>query len=360
MLCLLGIIVLLAETSPRSLADEECAPSGDLDFVCGLVNPEDLVRVPDSHWIISSGMGDGGALYLVDTDAKSRVVLYPGDAPQARQDMGLYGSCPGSPDPNQFVSHGLNLQPGTAGHSTLYVVGHGEREAIEVFDVDATGERPILTWTGCVLTPDGLAANSVASSRDGSLLATIPLFAGVPISDALAGKPTGAVFKWAPGDDGFIQVAGTEMPYANGIEVSSDGKEFFVASSGLFNVTAFSNTNPARVLRRTGVLDFLPDNLRMSEDGELLTAGLNIEDPVCGQVTQSEAFDLGEFASCPRGFTVWAIDSKSMRGRALLRAPANEHFSNVTMGLPVGESLWIGAFAGDRIAYVTLAPSGSE
>ncbi len=356
---LLGL-VLLVGWLPTSVAADDCAPSGDLGFVCGLVNPEDLVRVPDTRWIISSGMGAGGALYLVDAEAKSWVELYPGDAPEARQDMGLYGACPGSPDPNQFVSHGLNVLRGADGHSTLYVVGHGGREAIEVFDVDASGDRPALTWIGCVMMPDGMAANSVASWRDGSLLATIPLFAGVPISDALAGKATGAVFRWSPGDDGFTQVVGTEMPYANGIEVSADGREFFVASSGWFNVTAFSNTNPARVLRRSETLDFLPDNLHMSDDGELLTAGLNIDDPACGRVSQSEEFDLGEFASCPRSFTAWAIDPQTMEGRALLRAPANEHFSNVTMALPLGDRLWIGTFAGDRIAYRSMAPSERE
>ena len=357
---LLSTLFLVLACPASLVASDECPSSGDAGFVCGLVNPEDLVRVPDSHWIISSGMGDGGALYLVDTEKKSWTVLYPGHEPHARQNMRRYGSCPGSPDPNQFVTHGLSLLPGSDGHSTLYVVGHGAREAIEVFDVDTTGARPLLTWTGCVMTPDGMEANSVASWRDGSLLVTIPLFGDVSINDALAGKPSGAVFKWMPGDSGFTQVDGTEMPYANGIEVSEDGEEFFVASSGLFHVTAFSNTNPARVLRRTEVFDFLPDNLHMSDSGELLTAGLDLDDPVCGQVVQSEAFDLEAFASCPRAFTVWAIDPQSMRGRRLVRGAANAHFSNITMAVPVGEALWIGTFAGDRIAYVSWEPTASE
>ncbi len=336
------------------VAADECESSGEYAFVCGLVNPEDLVLVPNSKWIISSGMAPNGALYLVNAERKSWTELYPANAPRAQQDMDLYGACPGSPDPNNFVTHGLNLRPGVGGHSTLFVVGHGEREAIEVFDVDASGENPVLTWTGCVLTPDGMEANSVASSNDGSLLATIPLYTGVPISDAFTGKSTGAVYKWSPGDTGFTRVEGTEMPYANGIEVSADGNEFFVASSGLFTVTAFSNTNPARLLRRTESFKFVPDNLHMSSDGELLTAGLNVDDPVCGKVNQSEEFDLEAFASCPRAFTVWAIDPQSMQGRMLATGPANEQFSNITMALPVGSELWIGTFAGNRIAYRSL------
>jgi sugar lactone lactonase YvrE len=147
------------------------------------------------------------------------------------------------------------------------------------------------------------------------------------------------------------------MPYANGIEVSPDGREFYVASSGLFTVTAFSNTNPARVLRSTGPLAFIPDNLHRDSSGKLITAGLNIDDPVCGSVPQSEEFDLEVFASCPRAFTVWTINPQTMQGSALARGPANEQFSNITMALPVGDELWIGTFVGDRIAYRSMKQS---
>jgi hypothetical protein len=60
------------------------------------------------------------------------------------------------------------LRPGENGHSTLYVAAHGGREAIEVFGVDANGAQPVLTWTGCVLMPEGMVANGVASFSDGA------------------------------------------------------------------------------------------------------------------------------------------------------------------------------------------------
>lgn len=335
-------------------ADDGCNEAGDYAFVCGLKNPEDLVLVPGTHWIIASGMAADASLFLIDAEQKTWTGLYPAEAPRVEQDMQTFGACPGAPAAERFVSHGLNLRPGADGHSTLYVVGHGGREAIEVFDVNANGEAPVLTWIGCVMTPDGMEANSVASADDGSLLATIPLHTGMTISDALAGTSTGGVYRWSPGDTGFTLVQGTEMPYANGIEVSADGAEFYVASSGLFTVTAFSNSNPASLLRSTGPLTFIPDNLHRGPDGSLITAGLNIEDPGCGRVSQSQEFDLEEFAGCPRPFTVLAIDPESMQGETLASGPANQKFSNITMALPVGEELWIGSFAGDRIAYRSL------
>jgi len=349
-------LLLLLGCAVADAADDGCQSSGEYSFICGPQNAEDLVLVPATNWIISSGMAPGAAIYLIDSQGKTWTELYPADAPLARQNMETYGACPGSPDPNNFISHGLNLRPGENGHSTLYVVGHGGREAIEVFDVYATGARPVLTWTGCVLMPEGMKANSVASLNDGSLLATVPLYLGKTITEAIAGQSTGAVYAWSPGDSGFTLVQGTELPYANGIEVSADGQEIYVVSSGLFTVVAYSNSNPARQLRTTKALAFVPDNLHMGSDGSLITAGLAADDPVCGKVHGPNEFDLGEFASCPRPFIVMSIDPRLMEGTDLARGPANERFSNITMALPVGGEIWIGTFAGDRIAYRSLKP----
>lgn len=315
---------------------------------------KDLVLIPGTKWIIASGFSGNVSLYLVDSEQKTWSSRYPTDGPRARQNMATYGGCPGTPDPNGFVAHGLNIRPGADGHSTLYVVGHGEREAIEVFDVDARGATPVLTWIGCVMTPDGMQANSVASFADGSLVTTIPLHTGILINAAFVGRATGAVYEWSPGNAGFVKIEGTDMPYGNGIEVSHDGEEFYVASSGLQKVLAFSNSNPTRLLRSSKAFSFIPDNLHRGSDGNLLTAGLDIVDPVCGNVLMSLEFDLGTYASCPRPFTVLSIDPQTMQDSVVASSPAQKRFSNITMALEVGSELWIGTFAGDRIAYRIL------
>jgi len=204
------------------------------------------------------------------------------------------------------------------------------------------------------MMPEGMAANSVASFKDGSLVATVPLHPGKTIEDAFTGELTGAVHRWSPGDSGFEQVKGTELPYANGIEVSANGQEFYVVSSVLFTIAAYSNSNPSRLLRTTGPMTFIPDNLHMASDGSLVTAGLVVEHPGCGTAGSSDEFDLAAFASCPRPFIVKAIDPQSMESRDLARGPANEHFSNITMGLQVGNEIWVGTFSGNRIAYRSL------
>ena len=352
---LLFSLLLMLSIGTAHAEDNDCAAAGEFGFVCGPVSAEDLVVVPGTKWIIASGMAPGTSITMIDSQHKSWSELYPADRPRALQDMATYGACPGSPDPNNFVTHGLNIRRGVNGHSTLYVVGHGGREAIEGFDVDATGAKPQLTWTGCVLTPGGQAINSVASFSDGSLVATIPLRTGKTITEALGGELTGSVYQWSPGDSGFEVVQGTELPYANGIEVSADEQEFYVASSGGYEVIAYSRTNPARRLRSTKPLTFIPDNLHMGDDGRLVTAGLVIDDPVCGDLGGSKEFILEDFAACPRPFVVTAIDPQTMEDTDLVRSAAMQQFSNVTMGLEVDDDIWIGTFAGDRIAYRSLS-----
>lgn len=356
--------VLLLAPCHSALAEvgdsADCAPAGEYGFICGLQNAEDLVQVPDTQWIIASSMAPAMPLYLIDATAKTWSGLYPGISGEARHDKERFADCPGPPDTSTWVTHGLNLQPGPGNHSTLYVVAHGGREAIEVFDLVAGGDRPELLWIGCLLTPEGLQANSVASRADGSLLITVPLLPGISINDGLGGKPTGGVYRWSPGDSTFSAVVGTEMPYANGIEFSPDGETFYVASSGNMNITAWSNTNPARLLGKSADLDFLPDNLHLAPDGTLLTAGLNLDDSVCGEVDRTGPFDFQAFMTCPRAFTVWSADPETLEGRVIATGPANPQFSNITMALPVGDELWIGTFHGDRVAYTAMSGTAAE
>jgi len=349
-LSLMFLLFFACAGAQADAADDDCQESGGYGFVCGPQNAEDLVLVPGTKWIISSGMAPGAAITLIDSQEKYWSELYPADSPRVQQNMELYGACPGLPDPDNFITHGMSLRPGENGRSTLYVVSHGGREAIEIFDVYASSARPVITWTGCVLMPQGMVANSVVSLSDGSLLVTVPLHPDKTIADAFAGEPTGAVYEWSPGDSEFEMVQGTELPYCNGIEVSADEQEIYVVSSGLFTIVAYTHSNPARQLRSTKPMAIVPDNIHMSIDGRLITAGMVIDDPTCGGLQDSGEFVLEEFATCARPFIARAIDPQSMKGEDLVTGPASEHFSNATMALHVGNNIWIGTFSGNRIA----------
>src|SRR6476646_2258765 len=117
-------------------AEPGCDGSGGLEFVCGIRNGEDLVLIPGTSWIVASGFDAGEGVSLIDARNRAHSTLYPGEGPRASHDP-QFADCTTPPAPATWVTHGLHLRPGSNGHSTLYVVGHGSREAIEVFDVEA-------------------------------------------------------------------------------------------------------------------------------------------------------------------------------------------------------------------------------
>src|SRR5215467_11622468 len=125
-----------------------CAPSGGLNFICGLQAAEDLVIVPGTRWLIASGMVAGSGLHLIDTQAKTARSLFSSEVSTARADKTKFAACPGPPDPKQVVLHGLSLRPAQSGRYTLYATNHGGRESIEVFEVDAGSATPSAAWTG--------------------------------------------------------------------------------------------------------------------------------------------------------------------------------------------------------------------
>ncbi|MGE3462827.1 MAG: hypothetical protein AB7I04_13010 [Pseudomonadales bacterium] len=345
--------LLLVGTQPGSAGESAgCDATAGLSYVCGPINAEDLVQIPQTRWVLSSGMAPGGGIYLVDSVSRQWRQLYTGAPDQVRHDAATYGTCPDAPALASFVSHGLHLRAKGDGRATLYVVGHGGREAIEVFDVDATAAEPTLAWRGCVPMPTGgVAANSVTSLRDGTLLATVLMHPGQTFSDVFAGRPTGAVYRWSPGDAGFTVIPGSELPGNNGIEVSADEREIYVVSTGLANISVFANESPTRVLRATPSLDYGPDNIHMTPEGLLITGGPSNTDHACGAL-DVENMDLEEFASCPRGSVAATYDPLTLEEVQRWSSPPDPQFSNATMALEVGEEVWIGTFAGDRIGVI--------
>jgi hypothetical protein len=345
----LPAVVFCALASPGTVAQQACTAAGRVEFTCGPQNAEDLVLVPGTDWIVASGMAAGAGFYLINSDSREWSAL-----PTAvRHDSAMFPQCSAPPTAGEFESHGLNLRAGTGPRSTLYVVGHGAREAIEVFDVDASGARPTLTWKGCVPLPEGLAANSVASFADGGMVATILMMPGKTFADSVAMRPTGAVVKWSPGEAGFTVLGGSELPGNNGIETSADGREIYVVSSGFQTIVAFSNTNPLRQLRTTVQLPITPDNVHMGPDGRLLTAGMKNDEPACGGPPGPQ-HDIEKLSQCPRSSIGLAIDPATMKDSPVAETPADPKFSNATMVLTLDGQFWFGTFSGDRVAHGRL------
>jgi SMP-30/gluconolaconase/LRE-like protein len=326
-----------------------CAPAGGLTFICGVENPEDLVLVPSSRWMLASGMAPGSGLHIVDTSAKTVASIYAASTASARPDKTKYASCPAPLDPKLAVLHGLSLRPAGNNRYTVYATNHGGRESIEVFELDASSATPTATWVGCIPMPMTMAANSVAAFRDGTVLATVLILPGKTFEDAFAQKNTGAVFQWKPGDKTFTMIPGTELSANNGIETSPDDREFYVASTTTKRVIAFSRDKPGTQLRTAQLKEFGPDNVRWTADNKLITAGLIDNEPSCGGPPKTEAG-----IRCPRGYVVATIDPKTMAVTEIARGPATPAFTGTAIAMRTGNELWLGSFFADRLAYRTL------
>jgi hypothetical protein len=346
------MLVCVAVTASRSLAASQrasCAPAGGLTFICGVENPEDLVLVPNSRWMVASGMAPGSGLHVVDTTAKTVASIYATSTASARADKAKYANCPAPLDPKLAVLHGLSLRAGTNGRHTVYATNHGGRESVEVFELDASSASPSAAWIGCVLLPMGMAANSVASFSDGSLLATVLILPGKTFADAFAQKNTGIVLKWKPGASAFTAIPGTELSANNGIETSPDDREFFVASTTTKRIIAYSRDKPGVALRTAQLKEFGPDNVRWTSDNRLITAGLIDNEPACGGPPKTE-----DGIRCPRGYVAVTIDPKTMAVTEVARGPATPAFTGTAIAMRVGDELWLGSFFADRIAYRSL------
>jgi hypothetical protein len=347
-------LLILGTGSPAVAAEETaaetCAPSGELNFLCGMKNPEDLASLPGGRWIVASGMAPKSGLHLVDGDNKTWERWI---APVTARAKAPFDKCPAQPPADELQIHGISVRDKGNGHATLYAVNHGGkeeitqmnvgrgREAIEVFDVDMTGAKPTLSWEGCVPMPGELVANSVASGPDGAIFATVMLHPDNVMEDLWKGIPTGAVYKWTPGAPGFQRVAGTELTANNGIEVSPDGKTLYV--NGLDMVTMFTNTNPANRLNGVKIKNGFADNIHWV-GGRLVVAGPRTDlcAPTAGGVP------------CQEGYYVADVDPKTLAITTLAEGPANSKFSGTSVGLPVGKTLWIGSYSANKLAYRQL------
>ena len=325
-----GIItVCIFWFSAAGMSESACDPDGEVQFLCGPVSPEDLAPVPESPWVIVSSMVDEGHLYLADVRDHTSNILFPTETSRSRHDTETYSSCPG-PVSRQFRPHGLYLKAGDGGHHTLYVVGHGAREAIEVFDLGVgDGAVPSLTWVGCAVAPEPLALNSVVALPEGGFATTSPR--------------TGDIWEWNT-SAGWSRVAGSEEIGPNGLEISRDGRWFYVGGYGSQSLIRLSRGRTP--VEKTAVdVGFHIDNVRWGRGDTLFAAGhLGPTREAIGQCIRQRQCD---------GVTsrVARVDLQQFTAEEIVRYPSNDLLILGTVAIQVGGEIWVGGVAGgDRIA----------
>lgn len=324
-------IVVQGQAPPPPMTP--CASVTGLQVVCGQQAPEDLVVLPGGEWVVAGAYTGTGGIQLIGVrDRKSRVA-YPSASATRRLDAVTYPACPGPPDAvadARFTTHGLYLQTRRTSVHKLFAVGHGSRESVEVFEVDARSGTPAFTWIGCVIAPDPIGLNSVRAFPDGGFIATNFRARNSSPADRdrmMAGDRNGELWEWHTAS-GWQKVPGSEASGANGIEISDDGRWYYVAAWG--SQSFFRLSRGQATPRRDEIpLGFRVDNIHWASGGKLLAVGQGAQ-----------------------GTEIVEIDPVAMRVLPVARRIDDASFRSGTVAAPVGDQFWIGSFLGDRIAVL--------
>jgi len=307
--------------SMNAFAAETCDPDGEVQFVCGLINPEDLYQIPDTSWVIASGRVSDvdGPIYAVDIRNYSSRVIFPENALVPEHDTATYQDCPG-PNTSSFQPHGLSLREGNGGLHTLYVVGHGEREAIEVFNLDVRGNFPSLQWVGCVVAPEGTRRiNSITALPNGTIAATNFDTGG------------GELWEWHPARD-WTEVPGSQMPGPNGLVSSVDGQWFYIGGWSDQALVRLSRGKTPIQIDAVSV-GFNVDNVRWGTDGNIVVAG---------HVTRCDDSSPCELAVA----RVAKVNPVTLNVQQLVDYKGNDFFKLGTVAIEVGDEIWVGGIRG--------------
>jgi hypothetical protein len=325
-------IAVFRPADARAAEAAGCETQGDLHFICGMSNVEDMLPIDDGKWIVASSMTQGSAgFYLIDPVSKTSkpIALSIGKAEAP------YNQCPGAPDLKTVLTHGLDVTRETHSTSLVFAVNHIGRQSVEIYRL--TPSQGTAVWIGCVVVPDGAYPNAVVNLPDHSIAVTkfVDTREKDGMADALAGKPNGLVYRWTPGA-GWSEVPNSALPGDNGIVASADGKTLFVnawGSSEIWRLPLSGMGKPTKVS-----LNFHPDNLRWAPDGSIF---------VTGQTRSSEALPPTDAT----GWSVARLDPKTMTVTPLFHYEGTAAFGYATSTVQAGHTLFIGTWRGDKVAY---------
>ena len=335
-------------------------------FILGVYNVEDLIQIPGTRWIIGSGvtqMGPGmpdkvlkqDFLHVFDAEKETVHQVEPGEIHIRANTAAYPGSTP--PDWGTFGPHGLGLGARKGSVTTLYAINHGVRDAIEVFEVHLTGQRPHFTWVGSIRGPEDGFIDAVAwlPGTDGLVVTSLtdPRDPEGATQKAIKGEPVGWVREWHP-KSGWKTLPGTEnLSSPNGVIVSEDGRHVFIAASSNMSIVRVTRggADPEVVSAK---LAGIPDNVRWSADGKSMLAGVHTEAP--------EQFAAKEVAAAQSGgsmyttFNITRIYADSMKTEIVMPSGLYGAFGGATTAIEVGNRLWLGSFKSDRVAVFDLNP----
>ena len=154
---------------------------------------------------------------------------------------------------------------------------------------------------------------------------------GGAIEPIIRGEISGAIWEWNA-DSGWNKVPGSDTAGPNGLEISRDGRWYFIGGWGPQALIRLSRGRTP-VERDEVPVGFRIDNLRMAPDGTVLAAGQG-----------------GNLGAAGGTSNVARVDTEALTAVEVVNHPNGELFSTATVALQVGDEVWVGSLQGDRIA----------
>jgi hypothetical protein len=319
---------------------EGCDSTDAIHVVCHLDKPEDLARLPGTPWLLISELGSGSTSGQV-------VAFNPVDDQLVRLSLSNAMPTPGFPvcgeAPVSIRPRGFHLSTAEDGTHRLLLVNVANEVRIERYRVETGAAEPELWWEGCVAVPNHLNPNDVARLPGGGFVISHMFMPPMGLwlrAKMFFGLNTGYVARWLP-QNGWEKVPGTDVSFANGIEVDPVSGRIFVAATYGETLTAVDADGGN--LRRVS-LPVQPDNLTWSPAAQLVAVGHT-------GVALFGTNDCRTMAptACAFPFAVVQIDPQSMavdviyrHGEGLIPGPS--------VALRHEQFLFLGTFFGDRVS----------
>ncbi len=352
------LMLILGGCGERAPPVNGCVPVDDMEPTCGFTRPEDMVLLPDGRTLLISQMGSlgneaPGSFVLFDT-VNETITRLPAPGLSEEPPWGD-PACRDAPV-DAFSPQGIDLSRRSDGEWQLLAVNQGGRESVEFFQLVDASEGYRLVWRGCAIADPDNSLNDVVALPDGGFLVThaYPRHSrrvgpmNFALLRGLLGLATGHVLHW----DGvrFSELPGSQMSYPNGIQISRDGHAVFVNAylGGEVRKLSFPD---GKLLGRVRVRR--PDNSQWAADGRLLVASHG------GSIfTAIRCLTISEGA-CGLPFAIVAIDPQTLE-RSTVLEHAGPPLGAATVAQQVGDHLYLGSFAGDRIVRVPLPSAASQ
>ena len=234
------------------------------------------------------------------------------------------------------------MQQLSDGRWRYLVVNHGDREAIELFEV-TVGDTPQIHWRGCVFPADNTIVNDVVGLSNGDLVFTRMFHAddSLAVYKSMLGMVTGEVWHWKA-STGLQELPETRGAMPNGLEISADNRFVFINMYMDREVQKY-DLEAQQVVAVAAVPNV--DNSAWSPEGKLWLASHT------GGMVESNTCYGDQTKTCGMSFNIVELDPDSMAFKTVF-THQGPPMGAATIAVAAGENVYMGSYAGDRMIIV--------